>query len=161
MFAKNEETLKSLISRYQQKILAFALYLIGGDRDKAYEVAASSFAEAIRKGYSLEKGDVFFIRVISVVFGKSRDIKTMPNLDEIDSMDSSAEEKRSLHIVQTALVKLSFETKALLLLRDQLHLPYKDISAIVGISENNARVQIEEARFSLRKEIEEILNREG
>jgi len=161
MLYQEEEKLKLLVSHYKQKVFGLVLYLIGGDRDKAYEVAAFSFAEAINRSSSLEKEDVLFNAVVSIAIENSRSIKSIPTLEQIDVMDLSAEEKKSLGIIQTALQTLSFEAKALLLLRDQLHLPCKDISAIMSISENYARVQIEQARSNLRKKIEEILNREG
>lgn len=161
MLYQDEKSLKSLTSRYQQRIFAFVLYLIGGDRDKAYEVAATSFAEAINRSSSLEKEDVFFNAVASIAIENSRSIKSIPTLEQIDVMDFAAEEKKSLGVIHAALQTLSFDAKALLLLRDQLHLPYKDISRIMNISENKVRVQIEQARFSLRRKIEEILNHEG
>jgi DNA-directed RNA polymerase specialized sigma24 family protein len=161
MLYQDEKSLKLLISRYQRRVFALILYLIGGDRDKAYEVAASSFAEAINRSSSLEKEDVFFNAVVSIAIENSRSIKSVPTLEQIDVMDFSAAEKKSLSIIQTALQTLSLDAKALLLLRDQLHLPRKDISTMMSISENNARVQIEQARSSLRRKIEEILNREG
>jgi DNA-directed RNA polymerase specialized sigma24 family protein len=160
MIYQNEENLKLLISRYQQKVFSLVLCLIGGNQDRAYEVAASSLAEAISRSPSSENEDIFLTRVISVAIENSRSIKTIPTFAQIDVMNIPAEEKKLLRLIQRALQTLSFEVKALLLLRDQLHLPYKDISAIMGISENNARVQTEQVRFSLRKKIEEVLSRE-
>lgn len=161
MLYQDEEILKALISRYQQKVFALVLYLIGGDRDKTYEVTSSSFAEAINTRSYLDREDTFLTSVANIAIKNSREIKAMPSLNGIELMHLSDEEKKLLRIVQTALQTLSFEAKTLLLLRDQLHLPYKDISAMMGISENNARVQMEQTRSNLRKKIEEILNREG
>jgi DNA-directed RNA polymerase specialized sigma24 family protein len=56
---------------------------------------------------------------------------------------------------------LPFATKALLLLRDQLHLPYKDIADIFHTSESDARAQTAQAQMRFREKIEEILSGGG
>ena len=58
MLRQDAEGLKLLISRYQQRVFALVLYLIGGDRDKAYDITASSFAEAFTITSLLEKEGV-------------------------------------------------------------------------------------------------------
>lgn len=156
-----DKSLKLLISRYKQKVFALVLCLIGGDQDITYDVAASSFAEAIRRRLSPENEDIFLARVVSIAIKNSRSIKTIPTFAHIDMRNLPAEEKKSLRVIQTALQALPFDARALLLLRDQLHFSCKDISAIIDIPENNVRVRIEQVRSSLRRKIEEILNCEG
>ena len=156
---QDEESLKLLIHRYEQKIYALVLYLIGGNRDKAYDIAAASFIEAIRSNPFVEKerDEIFLISLIGAAVQKSRDVKVMPSIDESDLMDITSEERKSLRIVKIALQKLPFNTKALLLLRDQLHIPYRGIATILRITEKDARIQTTEARTQLRKNIEKEL----
>lgn len=157
----NEQSIKSFVTHYQQMVFALVLYLMGGDEDKAYEVATSSFSEAIKASPFLEKEETFLIKVIGIAIAKSRELKTIPTLVKAAILNIPVEEKESLHIVQEALQVLSFEAKVLVLLRDQLHLPYKEMSAILRISEKSARIQTNQARLQLREKIEEVLSRGG
>lgn len=161
MLYQDEESLKPLISRYQQRIFALVLYLIGGDRDKAYDIAASSFVETIRTTPSPWERDIFLARLAGAAIERSRDVKIIPSFDESNFVDLPPGERESLRIVKIALQKVPFNTKSLLLLRNQLHLPYKEISAILRISEKSVRVQTTQARIQLRKKIEEALNGAG
>jgi len=157
----SEEAAKSLIDKYQQRIFALVLYLAGNDRDKAYEIAASSFMEAIRSRPFLKDKKSFLIRLVGVAVEKSRNIKIIPSSDDSDFAELPAEKRKLLRIIKTALQALSFNEKAILLLRDQLHLPYRDIAAILQISESNARTLIIHGRVRLRKKIEEALHGAG
>ena len=157
MFSQDQDNLELLISRYQQRIFALVLNLIGGNRDKAYEVVASSFVEAIRTIASPWEGNIFLSQLAGIAVHKSRDVKIIPTSEEAEFMNFPPQERASLRIVKAALQKLPFDTKALLLLRDQLHLPYKDISSILRVSQRNARRYITQARIRLRENIEKIL----
>jgi len=160
MLQQDEVYLRSIISRYEQKIFALALYLIGGDKDKAYNVATSSFVEALRETPFLEKENISLSKIAGIAVEKCRDIKTILSPDENDSdfVDLPPVERQSLLIVKTALQKLPFDIRALVLLRDQLHLPYKSISSIFKISQGDAKVQTTQARIKLRETIKELLD---
>jgi len=153
-----EEQIKLLIFRYQQSAFAFVLYLIGGDQDKAYDICAASFAEAMRAGFPLEHEEVFLNRLVSIAVEKIRNVKTIPNFDVIELLEISGAEKGQLLIVLKALQTLDFEQKAPLLLRYQINLSYRDIGAVMRISEGNARIKTAQARAQLEKESERILN---
>lgn len=160
MHYQDEESLKVLISPYQQRIFALVLCLTGENRDKAYDIAVSSFVEAIRTTPLLEK-DSFLARIAGIAIKKSRDIKIMPSYNESDFMNIPPEQRESLRIVKIALHSLPFDLKILLLLRDQLHLAYKYIAGILRISERNTKIRTTQARIQLRKKIEEVLRRGG
>jgi len=160
MFCQNKEYLAELIRRYEQRIFALALYLTGGDRDKAYDVAAASFAEAISRCPLPRQETRFLTDLARAVVQKSRGLKLIPFPDEIDFINLSAEERGSLLMTKRAFQKLSFSEKALLLLRDQLHLPYKNIAAVLGISVRNIRGKTSQVRLKLRSKIEEVLRGE-
>jgi len=153
----DELTAKLLIDRYQQRIFALILYLIGDDRDKAYEIAASSFVEALCAVSFRGKGNSFLIKLVGAAVEKSRDVKIMSSFNETDFMDIPSEKREVLLIVKRALQALPFTDKALLLLRDQLRLSHEDICAILRISKDGVGVQTTQARVRLRKKIEEAL----
>lgn len=157
----NEGTVKLLAEQYQQRIFTLVLYLIGDDRDKAYDITASSFVEALSTAPSLEDKNAFLVRLIRIAIEKSRDAKIIPFSEETDFADFPPERKNSLLMVKKALQALTFNEKALLLLRDQLHLSYREISAIFRMSEGDARIQTVRARIRIRRKVEEILSGGG
>ena len=157
----DQEELKNLIARYEQKVFALTLYLVGGDRNKTYEIASSAFAEAIQKNSPAEPTDPFLANVAAKVIEKSRVVKAMPSLDEIHWIGIADQEKGMLRIVGQALQALSFDEKALILLRDQQSLPYGDIAMIFHTDEKSAQARTIQARGQLRKQIEGLTHRGG
>jgi DNA-directed RNA polymerase specialized sigma24 family protein len=156
----NEERLKLFISRHQQRVFALVMYLIGGDRDKTYDICAASFAEAMYGGSFSEPEEAVLTRMIGAAVEKSRVTKAIPTANEIESLDLSDAEKGPLHLVLKALHALDFDAKALVLLRDQLNLSYRQIAAIVRNSESQTRSQVIQARIRLREIIEDTLRNE-
>lgn len=152
---KNQEELKQLIALYEQRVFALALYLVGGDRNKTYDVASDAFSEAVRKSRSLIPDDSFLAVAAAAVVERSRETKAMPSPDELDWPDAAEPEKGILRIVSRALQALTFQEKMLVLLRDQLNLPYKYIAAIACTNEKDAQMQTLQARSRLRKKIED------
>jgi DNA-directed RNA polymerase specialized sigma24 family protein len=161
MSQQDEGCIKLLINRYEKKIFALVLSLIGGNKDKAYDIATSSFAEALPLVSPLDNRETSLSKIAGIAFEKCRQSATVPSFDAPFVLDLPPEQKELLRIVNTALQALPFETKASLLLRDQIHLPYRNISGIMQTSENATRVMITKARIELRKKIEELLGRGG
>jgi DNA-directed RNA polymerase specialized sigma24 family protein len=158
VYNQNEDNIKSFIAQHQQKIFTLALYLVGQDQDRAYDVCASSFAEAIGQSPRLEREEVLIVRLIGITVEKCRNIKTIPTFDIIELLDISGAEKGQLLIVLKALQTLSFEQKTSLLLRFQLNMLYSDIGTVMQISDSNARTKTVQARAQLDNEIERILS---
>lgn len=153
--------LKNRIERHQQKIFALVLYLIGGDQDKAYDIATSSFAAVIR-GTSINMEErTFLVQLVSMAIKKSKDVKTVPSFDDGSFADFPFAKRRALFLVRRALQLLSFQARVLLLLRDQLHFLYKDIADVLHISESEVRAATIRAQEQFREKVEEVLNNSG
>ncbi|MFC1698873.1 RNA polymerase sigma factor [Candidatus Omnitrophota bacterium] len=159
--SQDEAHLKFLIERYQQRVFALVLYMIGNDKNKTYELTASSFVKALRSASVYEEGEAFLIRVLGVAIDQSRDVKAMPSVDESSLEHISPARRPFFKIITLSLQALPFEIKAVLLLRDQAHLTYKGISTVLGISESEARIQTLKAREQLKEQIKEVLSRGG
>lgn len=155
---KNKGQSKALIARYQQSIFALVLYLIGGDQDAAYNICATSFAEALSRSSSLEQEEAFLTRLIDTAIKKTRATKTIPVSDELEFLDVPLAEKGPLRVVLKAFQILDFDEKALLLLRDQLNLSYRNIASSMRISESSAKQKIIQARIQFREKLEETVN---
>jgi len=154
---EDEKFLKLQIQRFEQKTFALALWLIGGDKNKAYDIAVDSFVDALRAYSTDETEDVFVTNLINATIQKSQGIEIMPSFDESDFSDLPAGKRKSLSIIARALHLLPFETKALLLVRVQLHLSYKIIADIFEIPETDARSQMGQANIKFREKIEEVM----
>ena len=152
------QALTSLIESTQQKIFALALYLIGGDRDKAYEMAASSIVDALRQTPSIEKKGDFLVQVARALLEKSKQIQAKPVTGPNDFLDFPPDKRRMLQIARDALQALPFETKILLLLRDQSGFSFQMISDLLQVPPDKVRMDTLHARSQLRIKIQEVLS---
>lgn len=157
MIDQDENTLKLFISRHQQDIFALALYLVGGDRDKAYDITVSSFVKAAPFP---EQGDAFLVNLARATIEECRNIKVIPFSKDPGSTNLSPGEKESLRIVRAGLQLLPFDVKVLVLLRGQMHLSYKDISIVLGTSKHVAKIQTIQAHSQFREKITDVINHE-
>ncbi|GEM_PF-1157275 len=155
---EDESALKFLIDRHLKKVFTFIFFLLGGDSNKAHEVTRSCFIEVVRAD-SPKKGEIFFLGLLRTALAKLRDSKTAPSPSSYYLEDSFRETPGSLRIVRQALFMLPIGIRAKLLLRDQLHLLYEDISLIYGISKQALKSQMRQARSQLREKLQEILDR--
>jgi len=154
---EDEKFLKLQIQSFEQKTFALALWLIGGDKNKAYDIAVASFVDALRVYSTNETEGVFITNLFGATIKRSQDIEVMPSFDEADFMDLPAGKRKTLSMIARALHLLPFETKALLLLRVQLHVSYKNIGDIFQIAESDARSQMGQAHMKFREKIEEVM----
>lgn len=157
--AQNVRSNASRITRYQQKIFSLVLYLIGGDKDEAAKITIASFVETIPQTSVATPEEIFLARLATAAIEKSQDTQVLPAFADADFLDLPAERRKSLQIAKDALHALPFETKAQLLLRDQLHFSYKVIARIFRVSQKAARIQLAQARVQLREKIQEVLRR--
>lgn len=159
MTAHSETSIKYLITLYQQGIFALVMYLIGGEKNTAYNVTVAAFVKAFQSSPSLDNEDAFLIKLAAAAVEMSRDVKVPPADDNADFINLPPEKRRSLNIAKTALGALPFEARVYLLLRDQMHLPYAAIASITGKPDKASRIQTTEARGQLREKLEEVLRR--
>jgi len=156
MALANESRIQYLISRFQKSIFALVLHLVGGDPNAAYDVTVSAFVKVLKAG-PLFEDNAFFLKLVGAAIEQSRGVHLMPVADDIAFGDFPAERRKLLQIMKTALLTLPFEAKVPLLLRDQMHLPYQAIGAVMKMSEKDARLKTNEARGQMRKKIEELM----
>lgn len=152
-----EGPVKDFIDIYQRDIFALALSLVGGNRDAAYDLTVASFVKVLPGFSPLEKEDRIFCRLVRAVLATGEDVKVIPSRGETEFSGLPAEKRQSLQFVRQALQKLSWATRARILLRDQMHLSYQTIAAIERISPRKAKIQVIEARAALRSSLDEIL----
>jgi len=157
MTATNEARVQEWLLKYQQRIFALVWTVIGGDKNVAYEITVASFVavtEAARPG---EKEDRFFCQLIRSALTRSQSALVIPSKGEMNFPELTPAKQKSLQLTQQALRALPFESRAVLVLRDQMHLPYHQIAVIQKVSPQAVRIQVAQARGQLRSKLEEAL----
>jgi DNA-directed RNA polymerase specialized sigma24 family protein len=155
----DEQRLHSRITRHQQGIFALIVYLLGGDREKAYTICVESFAQETSAATPGEPEELFRARLARIAVNKSRFVKAVPSFAVLDTLDIPGPEKNLYRILLEALQYLDFDARALVLLRDQLNFTHKEIALIMAVAEPGIKLRTEQARNLLRHEIEKVLNR--
>jgi len=153
----DDEKLKAVINRYLKKIYPLVFYLTGNDSDKAYQITVSSYVEAFMSLRSIDDEDQVFIKIVQQAIVQSQSATVMPSSKVPPFKNVPPGRIPILHILSKALQALPFKDRALLLLREQLHLSYQNIASVFGISQADARSHINKARVQLRKKAEEAM----
>jgi len=153
----DEDALKSLIDQYQQKVFGFVFCLVGRNYDRAYELGVSSFAQAFYEFKASGEEKLFFPRMVEIAIELSQKANVVFSPGASDFSGYARGKKRILEVLNEALQALPFESRVHFLLREQLGLPYHYISAILNLSENEAREKILQAKTQFRKHLEERL----
>lgn len=155
-----EDVLKALILRYERKIFAFSLSLVGGDKDRAYAISVSSSADALKRIRSISEEGRFPAEVSKIILEQVKAMDLIPSQSDDDLEGRSPEEKSVLKLVRSGFLTLCLEDKALILLRDQMNLSYHDVGYALSLSQDDARSGTIQARLKLRKRMEEVIRRE-
>ena len=116
MNPQEEERIQKRIARYQQGIFALALYLIGGDKNAAYDITVSAFTKALPIVNSLTfDEETFLIRLVSEAVAQIRKARVMPAYDGSDFTHLSGEKQKVLETTRKALMALGLEDKITLI----------------------------------------------
>jgi len=155
----DDTKIHGLVSRYQQSIFSLVMYLIGGDKNTAYDVTVQAFVQAFQATPFLQKEDAFLIKLTAAAIHQSQVTEAMPANDDADFVLLPPEKIKVLQVTKKALSLLPFNSKVFLLLRDQLHFPYHLTSVILRTPEKVVRIETSQSRQELREKIEEVLRR--
>ena len=121
----------------------------------------SSFTKALRDcGRCIEEGDF-----LEALFRKAIEecgVVLPSGVSGLEPFgDLSSQQQSSLKIVREAAIQLSAADKAILLLRDQCHLPFERMASILNINSREARSSCMAARERLRAAVQAILTKPG
>jgi len=153
---RSPQALNKLISRYQDKLFSFTIYLTGCDPNTAYEITADCFTETLAELKSNSKGDLsalLFKRAIH----KCRGTNAALFFDPIQYIRAEESRKMILRAAKNALMSLPFDQRVILLLRDQANLSYGEIASIINISMQDIKIMAGMVKNQFREKIEEQL----
>lgn len=159
--AGDESALKSLIERYQQKVFAFILYSLNSNFDRVYEVTVSTFVGAIRAIPSMYGRTPFLRKLFRLAITKTKDPKGILSANQDNFPSASPVKQQIYRIIKRALFSIPEDVRHVLLLRDQLNLPYEDISSVLELSEVEAQTKLVQARSQFREKVESMVAHPG
>jgi len=159
--AGRQDDFAALVDRYQKMLYAFA-YRQLGDADAADEVAQATFVRAYTN-LGRFRGDAAFKTWLHQIAlneirnrfrGEQRRAETP--LDEVPesvltASDSEVSRRAERSELQALIARLPPRQRAVLNLRVFSDLPFKEIAALEGISENSAKVSYHHAVSRLRE----------
>jgi len=135
---------------------------VTGDRDIAEDLCHEAFIKLMERPYllpDLEQSKYWLIRVVKNLSlnhekRRNREKAAYAKLTRLTSVVSESSERQIMKEetrsdVQTALDGLPYNLRAPLVFREYGDLSYKEIGAILGISESNVKVRIFRARERL------------
>ncbi len=154
----SKSSIEMYISRSQQRVFAATLYLVGGNRETAFEIAADALAGAARSANVSDGYRDFLATAMRIAVSSARDADVMPAFSEEDLEDFSPEMKVILGVLRAALLKLSFDDRSLVLLRNQLHMPYDDMTGALGVPAKGIKAATSRAQANLRSEVEGLIS---
>ena len=155
----DELALKQLLQRYERFVFALVLYLTGCDRDRAFSITVSAFARVIRASDSFQKEAGFLRALLREILRQCEGVPPDAKFDLSDFDDRPAHKKEALRVMKQALASLTPDAKKRLLLRDQIHLAYQDIAAVLDVPERDVKIQTIQARVQLMDKVKEIMER--
>ena len=169
---EGERIVESFDQVYQEAfpILIRIAYHITGNADVSEELCQEAFLKYINRATgipTIEQSRYWLIRVVknlcyNYVKRKGRESRAVDRIKELPQPESNNGEqelikKEEIETVQAALMKLPLNLRTVLILKEYGQLSYKEIAAILRITEGNVKVRVHRARLGL----EEILSKEG
>ena len=126
-------------------------------REQAFQITADSFVKVFQEG-PLDPHDGAFLESVFRHALKACEVHIPAGVpDRIPLDDVPALNKGSLKIVRKAVLRLPPGDKAIILLRDQCHLPFEHIAAVIGMDARQVRSACLLSRERLREAMRDIL----
>ena len=155
----NRGAFESLFDRYERPIFNLALRMVH-DRDEASDITQTTFAKAWERLGSFDFRHRFYSWLYRIAVNECLDqlARRRPTaaLDEgaaselPDPEQAAGEHERSA-IVRHALLEISPDHRAVLILKHYLDLSYSEIGTVLDLPERTVRSRLYEARQNLRR----------
>lgn len=153
-----EPQAEHLINQYTPRLYAFLFFILKGDLQCAYETTVSCFMEALSPSPKLMDEEIFLSKACEEAIKKARRLQTSESHFENVTLSAFPESETGLmEETLKSLNELSFEEKALLLLRDQVHLRLEGIALALNLPLSVVRAKLDAARSNLAKKIQKHL----
>lgn len=174
------------LEEIQQTVFSFGMKVCGGDVEDAEDTMQEVLIKFFRGAKNLEFNDPRALRVWLYKVAKNACLmkrrkgkfepdyilstddlapksetgeRKEPNIpDWSQTPDMAAHFRENQKIIQDALLRIPFDYRLVLVLRDMEGLSTSETSEVLDISENNVKVRLYRARMKMRDEVAEYLN---
>jgi DNA-directed RNA polymerase specialized sigma24 family protein len=157
---REEAAVGLLVSRYEAPAFGFVLSLLGCGRNDARELTVAGVADAVRALQDGAAAGSFWRILLPGLLERCRRSVLRPVAGFPEGMTAAPEKRALLRLIRQGLLAMPFEARALLLLRDQLHLAYEDIGAAAGSDAKQVRAGVTAARAQLRDQLRNVASKE-
>jgi RNA polymerase sigma-70 factor, ECF subfamily len=161
----DEHAFETLLLRYQGPVYNAVLRMVR-NRDEASDLTQTAFLKAYEQLSKFDPRHKFFSWLYRIALNEAinhvkRERRLEPFAGEWASgarnpEDALAGSELSLH-VQEALMSLSYDYRAVIVLRHFEGCSYEEMSAIVGVAEKTVKSRL----FSARRQLKELLEAKG
>ena len=162
--ATADDECSHLLKCYSSVSFSLVLCLTGCQQDQAFSTVADSFVDSLRfpssNGVFSPSDRIFLRTLLGSLLERCRTLQAGAfNLSGLEEQPPA--KRHILRVVKEALFALSFDSRALLLLRDQANLAYADIAAVLSLSVKDVKVAVCQARIQLRDKVNEVMEHAG
>lgn len=158
----NRQALGALVREYQGPVYN-AVYRMLGNRDAAQDVTQAAFLKAIENIAKYDRTHKFFSWLYRIAVNaaidhleRSRRFAPLPEVPLIASADAAdgAARVQADGQLQVALMALSEDARAVIVLRYFTECSYEEIGRILGLAEKTVKSRLFTARQRLREQLE-------
>jgi RNA polymerase sigma-70 factor (ECF subfamily) len=157
------EAFKELLARYRRSALTLAYHMLGSVED-AEDVAQEAFVRVFQAMPKFRREAAFSTWLYRIVTNlclgrkrRQRPAVELESLREPSGYDSPSQRAAEGLVARQVLASLRPEQRAVLLLREQEGLSYRDIAVAVGVPIGTIRSRLSKARASFRRRWTELL----
>ena len=149
------------MERYQKLLFGFLLSYAPLSREQAFRITADSFIKSFQEDPP-DPHDGYFLESVFRQAIKACEVHIPAGAPDVIPLENvPAPKEGSLKIVRKAVFHLSPGDKAIILLRDQCHLPFEHIAAVMGTDARQVRSACLASRERLREAMRHILEDKG
>lgn len=163
---RREEAFAELYARLHQGIFAYCLRVLGS-RDRAYDVFQETFMrfyQSAERHEGMENVKAYALTISrNLCLNEKKRIQAAPAVEFDDSLynpgvSREADRNEMLKLIHTALDLLPHDMKEAFVLREYDGLSYQEISDMLNIKLDTAKVRVFRARQKIREILEPYLN---
>lgn len=174
--AGDQAAFEGLVYRYQDRLYA-AMFQVVGSAEEAEDVVQDAFVRAFLKLHTFQNNSQFFTWLYRIAFNSAlsriRRRRGTTSLDqareaigeepigEDDAPDRRILQDEQISMVRQALLRLSEDHRAILVLREMEEHAYEEIAEILEISIGTVRSRLSRARAQLKTVLEEMQRAES
>jgi len=152
---------EQLVVRYQKPVYNVALRMLRDPQD-ALDVAQITFLKAFEHLASYDPSFKFYSWIYRIAVNeclnsrasrKAFDSIDGEEPDETPGPDRQVEGEQTRREIEDALMRMSPELRAVVVLRHFMHLSYQDMAVVLGLPEKTVKSRLYSARQLLREEL--------